>query len=168
MNAMSKIIKIQFMTSIELLHVLAPECHHGESHRTRGCKSNIVCLGINCPHWYNWNIKILEYTELITKNLHRRDVKMTWKWAFSGTSLQLYVFCQVCLQTSCGPKGISFCKYVIVYYIYYFYLLFLQNMRPCYVMESICIGATYKTLTVRTCELTYAFCFGGKLKAVFI
>jgi hypothetical protein len=67
-----QIIKLQFVTSIKILHVSALECHPQESTRTKEYKSNmpihvlIILTGI---------IKIIEYTKL-SINLQCCDIRI--------------------------------------------------------------------------------------------
>jgi len=43
--------KIQFMTSIKLLHVSAPERYHKGVSYNKGIEVQHANLGTDCPHW---------------------------------------------------------------------------------------------------------------------
>jgi len=63
------------MTDINILHALAPGCHPQGVFQIKGIQSQQAKLGMHCPHWNGYNIKILKYIKLISTKLQCCDIK---------------------------------------------------------------------------------------------
>jgi len=72
------LIKLQFMTHINLQHVLALRCHPQEFSQIKVMQSQHANQGMNRPHWSNWNIKILSYMKLMNITLKCCDINTMW------------------------------------------------------------------------------------------
>jgi len=97
-------IKLQFMTSTNILHVSAPVCHPLGVLQIKRNTSPRPYIGKHRPHWSDYSTKILKYIKLINIKLH---FFLSHSYRAASWYYQSFSYSPTDAPVSCPKKTIS-------------------------------------------------------------